>query len=213
MAARKNAPGSGRPLPPPSTFDDMEGTFVPSLDLVNWMRATFIDEGAPLHNEDHRHLDAASIGALWTNVPNARGGRRVLGMCERGTPQAMGKWAKAKAEMQVRHWFGTIPTFILTFDAEHALGCSDAEFCALVEHELYHAAQERDEYGAPKFRQDGSPAFTIRGHDVEEFVGVVRRYGAKASGVMELVDAALMGPQVAAVNIAQACGTCLLKAA
>ncbi|WFU46213.1 putative metallopeptidase [Sinorhizobium terangae] len=45
---------------------------------------------------------------------------------------------------------------------------------ALVEHELYHAAQETDASGAPKFsRSTGRPVFVIRGQDVEEFVGVV----------------------------------------
>lgn len=212
MAARK-APGSDRPRPPASVFDDMEGSFVPDYDLVQWLKRTFIAEDGPLFNPDHHHLDSATIGALWTNVPNARGGRRVVGTCERGNPMAMGRWAKAKAEMQVRHWFGAVPHFILTFDAEHALACDDAEFCALVEHELYHAAQETDEYGAPKFRQDGSPAFTIRGHDIEEFVGVVRRYGAETAGVSALIEAAKGKPEVAQIRISQACGTCLLKAA
>ncbi|WP_275593268.1 putative metallopeptidase [Rhizobium gallicum] len=82
-----------------------------------------------------------------------------------------------------------MPHFLLTFDAHYASTCSDAEFCALVEHELYHAGQERDAFGAPKFRRDGSPAFGLRGHDVEEFVGVVRRYGADAAGIRAIVDA------------------------
>jgi hypothetical protein len=84
---------------------------------------------------------------------------------------------------------------------------------ALVEHELYHAGHARDEYGLPKFRRDGSPAFRLRGHDVEEFVGVVRRYGAEAAGVSALVDAAAGRPEVAAAHIAEACGNCLLRAA
>lgn len=89
----------------------------------------------------------------------------------------------------------------------------DAEFCALVEHELYHCGQERDAFGAPKFRQSGLPAFTMRGHDVEEFVGVVRRYGADASGVRDLVEAASHEPTIARASIAQACGTCMLRVA
>lgn len=53
----------------------------------------------------------------------------------------------------------------------------------------------------------------MRGHDVEEFVGVVRRYGARAAGVQAMVDAASAGPQIAAVKIAQAYGTCRLRVA
>nr|WP_271894430.1 putative metallopeptidase [Phyllobacterium sp. IY22] len=47
-----------------------------------------------------------------------------------------------------------------------------------MEHELYHAGQDRDSFGAPKFRKStGLPVFILRGHDIEEFIGVVRRYG------------------------------------
>ena len=71
----------------------------------------------------------------------------------------------------------------------------------------------KDEFGAPKFNQQtGRPSFTMRGHDVEEFVGVVRRYGAEATGVRALVDAANAGPEIAAADIAQCCGTCLRAA-
>lgn len=88
----------------------------------------------------------------------------------------------------------------------------DAEFCALVEHDLYHIAQKTDQYGGPKFTEHGSPSLTLRGHDVEEFVGVVRRYGA-SEDVQQLIDAASKPPEVAKINIARACGTCLLKSA
>ncbi|OBP71006.1 hypothetical protein BAE42_07690 [Mesorhizobium loti] len=186
--------------------------FASAWDLVEWALGTFIVEEASLRNDDHRHLNHASIGALWTNVPNGRAGRSIIGQAERGLPPA-GKWLRARIERQILDWFGAVPDFILTFDAHYASQCSDAEFCALVEHELYHCGQERDMFGAPKFRKSGLPVFAIRGHDVEEFVGVVRRYGADAAGVREMVDAAKAGPEVANVNIAQACGTCRLRLA
>jgi Putative phage metallopeptidase len=92
--------------------------------------------------------------------------------------------AKARAELQVTEWFGEIPDFILTFGASYASICSDAQWCALCEHELSRCGVERDAFGAPKFRKStGLPSFTLVGHDVEEFVGVVRRYGADATGV------------------------------
>ena len=52
----------------------------------------------------------------------------------------------------------------------------------------------------------------MRGHDVEEFVGVVRRYGASPD-VQALVDAANKPAEVGKLNISRACGTCLLKLA
>lgn len=69
-----------------------------------------------------------------------------------------------------------------------------------------------DSTGAPKFTKEGMPKLEMRGHDVEEFVGVVRRYGASTQ-VQELVDAANAPAEVGKLNIARACGTCLLKSA
>ena len=89
------------------------------------------------------------------------------------------------------------------------------EWCALVEHELYHIGQRDDGFGAPAFTKDGMPKLGIRGHDVEEFVGIVRRYGAGggASDTAKLVDAARRAPEVGHADIARACGTCILRAA
>lgn len=207
---------SRRPMPPESiTSIDAKICFAPAPELVEWAMATFIEDDGELHNPDHFHLQSASIGMLWTNVSNSRKGRRIVGQCEEGQPSGMmGKWGKARAEEQIVGWFGHVPNFILTFEAEYAMSCSDAEFCALVEHELYHAAQETDPFGAPKFHKStGLPAFTLREHDIEEFIGVVRRYGADASHVRALVDAGNAGPEIANVRIAHACGTCQLHAA
>jgi hypothetical protein len=82
-----------RPMPPaamldPGGFD--APTFVPTPELETWMRTTFIDEGAPLQNEDHLHLRYAQIGVLWTSIENSRNGRRVVGQAERGTRR---QWA------------------------------------------------------------------------------------------------------------------------
>lgn len=199
-----------RPAPPLDL--DIAGEFRPAPELVTWARATFIDEGGPLENAEHRHLHAAHIGALWTNVPNGRHMRAIAATCELGKPMVNGRWQKGRAEMQVRQWFGAIPDFILTFDVGAALQCDDATFCALVEHELFHAGQERDEFGAPKFRKSGAPVFAIRGHDIEEFAGVARRYGAVTEDMRVLADALKHGPTIAPVQITRACGACLKAA-
>lgn len=206
--------GSAIPMPPLDDLHDDAHAFVPAPDLAAWATETFVAEGADLLNEDHAHLRNASIGFLWTGVENTRKGRRVIGTAELGFPQgAMGKWAKARAVQQVMEWFGAMPDFIVTVDGTWWEAASDAERCALIEHELYHCAQETDEFGAPKFnRQTGAPVYGMRGHDVEEFVGVVRRYGADAAGVRELVDAANADPEVAPAAIARGCGVCLKAA-
>jgi len=205
-----------RPSPPDYVLSAIgDPRFAPDQDFEGWIRSRFIDAGGELENPDHQHLQQANIGVLWTNVSNSRKGRQIVAQCELGQPRAtQGKWAKARAETQINNWFGGVPDFILTFDAIYASMCSDDEFCALVEHELYHAAQDTDEYGAPKFRKEtGLPVFAIRGHDIEEFVGVVRRYGAESAGVTQLIEAAKAGPEIAPVSIARACGTCALKVA
>jgi hypothetical protein len=203
-------------MPPVEIFEIEAGDqFIPAPEIIQWARGTFIDEGATLENPEHAHLQNANIGALWTNVENAKRGRRVIGMAEPGMPQgAMGKWSRARAEFQVMQWFGRVPDFIITLDAHWWLQATDDEACALIEHELYHCAQDRDEWGAPRFsKQTGRPIFAMRRHDVEEFIGVVRRYGAGAAGVQAMVDAANAGPAIADVKIAQACGTCRLRVA
>lgn len=206
-----------RPQPPAEIFE-LTGApaFIPSPDLGAWAREIFIDEESDLFNEEHFHLQVAQLGFLWTNVANARAGHRIVGQCEIMPPMAMGKWAKARLEQQIETWFGVVPHFLITIDAHYAAQCDDTEFCALVEHELLHAGQEHDGFGAPKFRKSGMPAFTIRGHDVEEFVSIVRRYGVAggAGATRALVEAARQKPEVGSVQISQACGTCrMLRAA
>ena len=217
MAGGKGAL-STRPAPPADLFQ-IDAThlhkFVSAPELGEWARANLIDSGSPLINEDHAHLRAATIGFLWTNMGNARQGRRIVGQCETGKPRgAMGKWPKARAEQQILEWFGEVPDFLITIDANYAQQCGDAEFCALIDHELYHAGQERDAFGAPKFTREGRPVFGMRGHDVEEFVGIVRRYGvgAAAGDTFALVEAARGKPTVAATSIASVCGNCRQRA-
>lgn len=191
---------------------EMMDRFVPAPNLLDWIITTFIDEHGDLANPDHAHLSQAQIGVLWTNADNSRQMRQVVGQAEIMPPMAMGKWQRARVIQQIEEWFGAMPDFLLTFSAPAVEGLDDASFCALVEHELYHCAQARDIYGMPKFNKEGRPVFALRGHDVEEFVGVVARYGASAAGVSAMVQAASLRPSVAVADIAGACGNCLKAA-
>lgn len=182
--------------------------FVAAPEVERWIFQTFIDDGAPLANPDHEHLQDARIGVLWTSAPNGKHGRAIVGQAEFCKGGGAGKWSRGRAEQQIRAWFGDMPDFIITLFAPYADAANDATFCALVEHELSHCGQERDEFGVPKFTKNG-PAYCMRGHDVEEFVGVVRRYGADAAGVRALIDAAAEGPTIAGADIGFACGNCL----
>lgn len=198
-----------RPRPPYDMIDGC-GQFIAAPELEAWARNTFISEISPIYNPDHAHLQMASLGFVWTNEPNTRAGRVILGQCEIMPPMSMGKWQRARALAQVSDWFGQMPDFLITISAGAAQYMDNDSFCALIEHELYHAGQATDDFGQPRFnKRTGLPVFAIKGHDVEEFVGVVRRYGASAAGVEEMVRAANKGPEVAPANVARACGNCL----
>lgn len=201
-----------RPMPPASLLESVFLTLEPAPGVWEWISTEILADTGSIHNEDHAHLIGANIGVLWASESFAKQGRVVLGQAEQVMHRA-GGWQKARMEQQMREWFGEEPEFIITLAADYCSQCSDAEFCALIEHELFHIAHKPDKYGAPAFNKDtGMPKLEMRSHDVEEFVGVVRRYGA-SQDVQALIDAASKPPEVARINISRACGTCLLKSA
>lgn len=201
-----------RPYPPAELGEDMPEAFAPDRVFAEWMHETFIAASGPLENEAHQHLLEAAIGVVWTNAVNVSKMRTVLATAEQ--PMAMsGGWKRARHDYQLRQWFDVEPDFLLTFSAPECERLDDRSFCALVEHELYHCAQKEDRFGAPMFnRTTGAPIFAMRGHDVEEFVGVVERYGPTPE-VTAIVAAAKRTPLIAGAAIAQACGTCQARAA
>ncbi|BAV74192.1 phage protein [Pseudomonas chlororaphis subsp. aurantiaca] len=203
----------GRPMPPESLLElsDIGICLTPAPEVWGWLQAEILADTGSIHNEDHAHLLDADIQVMWASSSFEKQGRRVLGQAEQVAFRA-GGWQKARMGQQMRDWFGEVPAFIITLAADYCAQCSDAEFCALVEHELYHIAQATDKYGQPAFTEEGSPKLKLRGHDVEEFVGVVRRYGASRE-VQALVDAANNPAEVGKLNISRACGTCLLRSA
>lgn len=204
-----------RPYPPLRFIEDHQLTpyigLVPANEVQEWIKHQIIDEAGSLFNPDHGHLADADLRFMWASSAFEKKGRHVLGQAEEVAMRA-GGWQKARMEQQMHEWFGEVPKFIITLAADYCSQCSDAEFCALVEHELYHIAQATDDFGAPKFNKEGQPVLKLCGHDVEEFVGVVRRYGASVE-VQELVDAANRPAEVAQLNIARACGNCMLRLA
>jgi hypothetical protein len=205
-----------RPVPPADLLELTElsvlGTRLhPAPEIGEWVQAVILSEGGELHNPDHAHLIDAPLRFLWASACFEKQGRTVVGQAEALMFRA-GGWQKARQEQQMIDWFGEVPGFVITLAGDYCAQCTEAEFCALVEHELYHIGHKLDKYGAPAFGDDGMPKLEMRGHDVEEFVGVVRRYGP-SHDVQQLIDAASRPPEVAKINISRACGTCLLKSA
>lgn len=210
--AKPNAPERTRPMPPDGLVGEM---IAPAEGMREWVMGTFIREGASLRNPDHAHLLDAPIEFLWAGKSFTKQSRVVIGQAEELTFRVSG-WQRWRQEQQIAQWFGwPQPAFLVTLAADYCREASDTEFCALVEHELYHVAHKADEFGAPRFTEEGRPKLGIRGHDVEEFVGVVERYGMGRSDgpLARLVAAANKHPAVRHSDVAHACGTCLLRVA
>lgn len=204
-----------RPLPPPHLREEGD-RFEPSRELHDFLRATFIDAGAPFGRQEYEVLREAKIGVLWTNVERIKDGLFTLGQAQL-VRNSGDKWTAGRAAQQLREWFASwwpddeldpYPHFVLTFYAPYAAEASDASFAALCAHELRHCGQKRDRWGEPRFLKGGSPEWVIVGHDVEEFVSVVEDFGAAAAGPMvtRLAEAAKTAPRFSAGEVAGVCG-------
>ncbi|CUJ46547.1 MULTISPECIES: putative metallopeptidase [Achromobacter] len=210
---RARSVGLERPRPPAEWLARAEtagGLLAPAPELLEWTERAIFAAGGPLHNPDHAHLVDADLAFLWASYGFQKAGRVVLGQAEQVMFRA-GGWQKARQEQQMIEWFGRVPAFLITLAADYCITCSDADFCALVEHELYHIGHAPDAYGVPAFDKLGRPKLRIVGHDVEEFVGVVARYGPSAD-VRRLAAAAGAAPAVPRLDISRACGCCLKAA-
>lgn len=200
-----------RPMPP-----EIRGAFEPAPEIWEWLKETILNPEHKLFNRDHKHLLSQrwpDITLMWADGGFKKGGKTVIGQTERVMIQG-GGWKRERQEYQMEQWFDVVPEFLITLDARFCDQCSDVEFCALVEHELYHIGHAKNELGMPAYSSStGKPKLAIVAHDVEEFVGVVRRYGASQDDIQRLVDAALKKPEVSHADIRQACGTCFMKIA
>ncbi|MDN8242709.1 putative metallopeptidase [Acinetobacter baumannii] len=209
-----------RPFPPQELIDKADEEeairLAPAPDLMNWVIANFLTIGGPLHNPDHDHIaelihdNEEFLAFAWASSACMAKKRMVLGQCEK-VMFNQGGWKKARQEQQMRDWFGYVPVYLITIDASYCDQATDRDFCALIEHELYHIGVERDEDGDPLISEmTGLPKHYLDGHDVEEFVGVVKRWGADES-VKRLIEVAKQAPFVSDVNISKCCGTCLIS--
>lgn len=203
-----------RPMPPADLLESPFLILKPAPELWEWIQREVLVETGSIHNPEHSHLIDASVGVMWASSSFNKKGRSVLGQAEQLMIRA-GGWQKARQEQQMREWFGEEPEFLITLAADYCAQCSDTDFARLVEHELMHIAHATDQYGAPKFTQEGLPKLFLRGHDVSEFISIVERYGVGAPDgeLARMVEAAKTTPSVSSESIASACGTCLMRSA
>ncbi|HCA5034125.1 TPA: hypothetical protein MW175_000228 [Acinetobacter baumannii] len=209
-----------RPFPPQELIDKADEEeairLAPAPDLMNWVIANFLTIGGPLHNPDHDHIaelihdNEEFLAFAWASSACMAKKRMVLGQCEK-VMFNQGGWKKARQEQQMRDWFGFVPVYLITIDASFCEKANDSEFCALLEHELYHIGVMRDEDGEIVYSDSsGLPKHYLAGHDVEEFIGVVKRWGP-SKNVKRLIEVAKNPPFVSDLDIARCCGNCVIN--
>lgn len=170
----------GEPLPPGETFTlAAEGEHEPR-EIAGRLVAD-LDEFGDLRTGE------AVILFLMRADPKIKGQRAILGeMCLprfQGTLGPLATWLLAKV-------CGEVPDFIMILDAGWWEQAPPAAREVLVFHELCHCAIKLDRDGEQKFTDEGNPVWDLRGHDLEEFNEVVRRYGAWAPDVVAFLRAA-----------------------
>lgn len=209
-----------RPFPPTELIDQAEEEealrLAPAPDLKEWVIANYLTVDAELYNPDHDHIaellhdNDEFLAFVWASQACTVKKQMVLGQCEK-VMFNVGGWRKARQEQQMRDWFGFVPVYLITIDASFCEQTSDREFCALIEHELYHIGVERDDDGEIVYSDmTGLPKHYLAGHDVEEFIGVVKRHGV-SENVKRLVEVAKQAPFVNDLSITRCCGTCVIS--
>jgi hypothetical protein len=149
--------------------------------------ATIAKELLKLPEFEHLIQGEANIRWLLRTTTKIKDGREILGTCYLPTVQGE---LKDMFEWLLHDLFGEMPDFLIVLDFNY-WGMADArQREILVFHELMHAGQKVDQYGAPRFTQMGSPVWCIKPHSVEEFTEVVARYGAHNKDIKEFILAA-----------------------
>ena len=174
-----------RPFPPNFLLESINPAFHPDGDLFEFAKRMFIDEDSEFYNEDHSHLALANIGFLWTNVPNERQMKQIAATAQIPNIQSS-KWNKGIFDFQMANWFGDEPlNFLITIDGNYAQFIKG-------------------------FTREGIPKFTMRDHDVTEFLGITRRYGPEVSlNVPEMIEAAKQKPLFSSAKVSAVCGNCM----
>jgi len=138
---------------------------------------------------EHMHLadGEPDVAFLMRNFDKVEAGRQVLGSVH--LPGVQGK-LKDVFEWMLASLLGGVPDFLVILDAGYWESVDDRRREILMFHEMAHCVQAEDQFGTPKFTREGIPVWKLRGHSVEEFTEVVRRYGAWNDELVEFLEAA-----------------------
>jgi hypothetical protein len=133
------------------------------------------------------HLTQARIPVLLSQRALVERGRAIPvgvlhGACYEGANSAtrqLNAWLRAMFLTPICE--GEDPDFIIMVDV--ALWPAEAEKREhLIYHALCHIEQRVDQYGAPKFGEDGRPMLRMAPHDIERFENELARYGTSIEG-------------------------------
>lgn len=139
---------------------------------------------------EHAHLADASIAYVFRDDELRRQGKVILAECilvER-ILQSEKRWSRVVkwALLQITK-LEQLPDFLVLIDRNIWEGLDAESRVALIDHELSHAWFATEDDGeTQKFHKDGSPWWAIRGHDIEEFCGVIQRRGLWSESLREV---------------------------
>ena len=111
---------------------------------------------------EHQDLDAAHIEYVWRDQHAKEKGRAVLGKAR-------------KVSGLNGYLINGGDLFVIEIAEDTWKQLDEKQRIALVDHELCHLRVDFDD--------DGEPKLSLRGHDLEEFAGIVERHGLWASDV------------------------------
>lgn len=119
-------------------------------------------------NENHGHLAEAKIKYLFREGPWSSKDRTTWGQA-------------VKVSSRDKHLTGYDFLIIINYKVWCAIDLQQKR--ALVDHELCHCGRHADD------DKEGNPRWYIVGHDLEDFVSVVRRHGYWAESVARMAKA------------------------
>ena len=104
--------------------------YLPAAGVADWVQSEILATDGLIHNPDHAHLLDVDLEFLWAPAGFTKAMKTVIGQAEEVMIRA-GGWQKGRQEQQFEDWFGRVPGFMITLDADYCTQCSDADWCAL----------------------------------------------------------------------------------
>lgn len=137
----------------------------------------------------HEELAEANIALAWReNLKSDKDGHLILGKC-------------VKASDLQRELVEYDFVILLNREVWEDSAFGMSKKCALMDHELCHAAMARDEKEIPKRDVRGRQVWRVRKHDIEEFQDIVTRHGCYKADLERFAEALLKKRRTPLLNV------------